>query len=180
LSSERKENGVEPVTELGAYSSPGAEATPWALAAAVLTRAELFWLSTVRPDGRPHVTPLLAVWHADALYFTTGDQERKAQNLRANPRCVGTTGTNTLDGLDVVVEGTASHVTGPAERAALADAYEAKYGSHFTSPDGTWYGLADAIRSGDVLLYRIDPAVVFAFGKGGVSSQTRYRFAPAA
>jgi hypothetical protein len=27
-----------------------------------------------------------------------------------------------------------------------------------TSPDGTWHGLGDAIRTGDVLLFRIDPA----------------------
>jgi hypothetical protein len=179
LTRQRKEIGMadaEPVTELGAYSSPGAVAAPWTQALAVLARAELFWLSTVRPDGRPHVTPLLATWHDGALYFTTGDQERKAHNLRANPQCVATTGTNTLDGLDVVVEGAASHATGVDERAAVAVAYETKYGRHLTSPDGTWHGMSAAIRSGDVLLYRIEPAVAFAFGKGEVYSQTRYRF----
>jgi hypothetical protein len=167
---------IEPVTELGANSSPGAEAIPWALALEMLTRAELFWLSTVRPDGRPHVTPLLGIWHGGALYFTTGDRERKAHNLRANGQCVATTGTNTLDGLDIVVEGTARHVTEPDERYAVADAYERKYARHVTSPDGTWHGLPAAIRSGDALLYRVDPAVGFAFGKGAVYSQTRYRF----
>ena len=49
------------------------------------------WVTTVRPDGRPHVTPLVAVWLDDALYFCTGDDERKARNLRENRSCVMTT-----------------------------------------------------------------------------------------
>lgn len=40
------------------FSSPGAEATPWPRAEENLQQAGVFWISTVRPDGRPHVTPL--------------------------------------------------------------------------------------------------------------------------
>jgi len=32
-----------------------------------LEKAEVFWLSTVRPDGRPHVTPMVSVWLDGAL-----------------------------------------------------------------------------------------------------------------
>jgi Pyridoxamine 5'-phosphate oxidase len=39
-------------------------------------------------DGRPHVTPLVAVWLADAIYFGTGADEQKAHNLRANSHVV--------------------------------------------------------------------------------------------
>jgi hypothetical protein len=52
--------------------------------------------STVRPDGRPHVTPLIAVWHAGALWFATGPEERKARNLAENPSCVLTPGRSDL------------------------------------------------------------------------------------
>ena len=45
----------------------------------------MYWLSTVRPDGRPHVTPLMSVWLEGALYFCTGPDERKAKNLVRNP-----------------------------------------------------------------------------------------------
>ena len=46
----------EPIGELDTdFSSPGATATPWAEARKNLEDAEIFWLSTVRPDGRPHV-----------------------------------------------------------------------------------------------------------------------------
>jgi hypothetical protein len=55
-------------------------------------------------------------------------------------------------------------------------AFESKYGERVTSPDGTWHGLGDAIRTGDVLLFRIDPALGFAFGKGETFSPTRYAF----
>ena len=159
------------------FSSPGAEATPWPVARAQLWEAKLFWLSTVRPDGRPHVTPLLAVWNDNALYFTTGPEERKARNLEQNTHCALTTGRNGIDdGLDLVLEGAAEKVGDPAELHRVAGAYESKYGRHFTAAEGTWAGLGDAIRGGDVLVYRVTPATVLGFGKGNLFSQTRWRF----
>jgi nitroimidazol reductase NimA-like FMN-containing flavoprotein (pyridoxamine 5'-phosphate oxidase superfamily) len=86
----------EPVTELCAFSSPGAVPTKWAQARRGLRDAEVYWLSTVRPDGRPHVTTLLAVWLDGALYFCTGPGERKARNLAQNPHCILMTGRNDL------------------------------------------------------------------------------------
>ena len=72
----------EPTTDLDPrFSSDGATATPWQEARDQLDRAKAYWLSTVRPDGRPHVTTIAAVWLDDALYFTTGVDERKAKNL---------------------------------------------------------------------------------------------------
>ncbi|MEU0937372.1 pyridoxamine 5'-phosphate oxidase family protein [Embleya sp. NPDC005971] len=164
----------EPDTVLGSFSSPDARATPWASALAVIGAAEVFWLSTTRPDGRPHVTPLLAVWSLGAMCFTTGGRERKAQNLDRNPRCVLTTGTNALTGVDVVIEGVASVVDGRSERERAVADFELKYGAHLTSPEGTWYGLGEAVIGGDVRLYRVAPTVGFAFGKLPVASQTRY------
>jgi nitroimidazol reductase NimA-like FMN-containing flavoprotein (pyridoxamine 5'-phosphate oxidase superfamily) len=106
----------EPIAELDPrFSDPDATATPWAEARSQLEDAEIFWLSTVRPDGRPHVTPLIAVWLQDSLWFVTGPTERKAMNLAENPRCVLTTGCNNLsEGLDVVVEGEAVRVVDDA------------------------------------------------------------------
>src|SRR6476661_3755273 len=103
----------EPLTELDVgFSSDGAPPTEWAEGHQHLENAEVFWLSTVRPDGRPHVTPLLAVWYADAMYFCTGSDERKAKNLNRNPNCILTTGRKSLDeSLDVVVEGQVAKVS---------------------------------------------------------------------
>jgi pyridoxine/pyridoxamine 5'-phosphate oxidase len=141
---------------------------------AVIGEAEVFWLSTVRPDGRPHVTPLLAAWSLRGMCFTTGGQERKAHNLEHNPRCVLTTGTNALTGTDVVIEGVASVVHEPPEREQAVADFERKYGTHLTSPEGSWHRLGDAVIAGDTRLYRLAPTVGFAFGKLPISSQTRY------
>ena len=166
----------EPVTELSAFSSDDATATEWTQARGELRDAEVYWLSTVRPDGRPHVTPLLAIWLDGALYFCTGSTERKAKNLAQNPHCVLTTGCNALDGgLDLVVEGEAVRVRDDVELRSIADTYESKYGARLTAPEGTWFGLGNAIRSGDVLVYRVVPSTAFGFGKGKFS-QTRWRF----
>jgi nitroimidazol reductase NimA-like FMN-containing flavoprotein (pyridoxamine 5'-phosphate oxidase superfamily) len=68
---------TEPVTELEPpFSSDVATPTPWAEARERLEESEVYWLSTVRPDGRPYVTPLVAVWLDGALYFCTGPHER--------------------------------------------------------------------------------------------------------
>lgn len=140
-----------------------------------LIAAQVYWLSTVRPDGRPHVTSLLAVWVGSGLYFCTGSGERKAKNLDQNPACVLTTGRNELEGIDLMVEGRAVLVTDEGERGDVAEAYELKYGPRFTEPDGTWFGLGDAIRRGEVLLYRVSPSTAFGFAKGPFG-QTRWRF----
>jgi general stress protein 26 len=166
-----------PATELcGAFSSPGATRTEWPEARAALADAEVYWLSTVRPDGRPHVTPLLAIWLEGALYFCTGPDERKAKNLSANCHCVLTTGSGSLDGLDLVIEGAAKAVSDQAELGRVADTYESKYGRHFAQPDGTWAGLGDAIRRAEVLVYGVAPETGFGFGKEGNFSQTRWSF----
>ena len=166
----------EPATQLSAFSSPGAVPTAWPDARRALRDAELRWLSTVRPGGQPHVTPLVGVWLHGAVYFCTGPEERKAKNLAHNPGCVLTTGRNDLDGLDLVVEGEAVLVNDEAERRRVADTFASKYGSHCASPDGTRAGHGDAIRGGDVLLYRVTSSTAFGFGKGGRYSQTRWRF----
>jgi hypothetical protein len=165
----------EPAVELAtAFSSPEASAPPWVEVRGRFERAPLYWLTTVRPDGRPHVTPLIAVWLDGAVHFTTGPEERKARNLTDNPRVVLTTGTNELDqGLDVVVEGEAENVRDDARLRGIADAYVAKYGEEWRFAVGDGVFVHDA---GVALVFAVAPVTVFAFGKGEPFSQTRYRF----
>jgi nitroimidazol reductase NimA-like FMN-containing flavoprotein (pyridoxamine 5'-phosphate oxidase superfamily) len=166
--------GAVPVAELNAgFSSPGATARPWAEVSDVLTRAGIFWLSTVRGDGRPHVTPLPAVWHEGTLHFCIGDQEQKTRNLAANPRCVLTTGTPELrSGLDVVVEGTAVRVTDPGRLKRLAELWQERHDWPYEVGENGFAG--EAGRT--VLVFGVTPEKVLAFGKGEPFSQTRYRF----
>jgi general stress protein 26 len=134
----------------------------------------MFWLSTVRGDGRPHVAPLPTVWLDGALHFCTGEQEQKAVNLRSNPHCVLSTGANHLqEGLDVVVEGSAVRVTDRDRLERLAALWKSKLDWDFDVADD---GFRDPHSpSGNVLVFGVAPAKALAFGKSPYS-QTRYRF----
>ncbi len=166
--------GKEPVTELDArYGMEGATPTTWAEARRQLEDAELFWVTTVRPDGRPHQTPLIAVWLDGAMYFCTGPDEQKAKNLARNSHCILTTGCNALkEGLDLVVEGDAAKVNDDAELQRVADAYESKYGSewHFDVRDGAFHH-----GPGAAWVFEVPPSTAYGFGKGEYS-HTRWRF----
>jgi nitroimidazol reductase NimA-like FMN-containing flavoprotein (pyridoxamine 5'-phosphate oxidase superfamily) len=156
------------------FSDPEAGPTPWSDAEQALEQAELYWLTTVRADGRPHVTPLIGVVVDGATHFCTGLREQKARNLEHSNQVALTTGTNTwAQGLDVVVEGAAVRVTDRDTLQRLADAYETKYGSvwHFDVGD-------DAFGTGEdaAAVFRIEPAKVMAFAKEP-HAQTTYRFA---
>src|SRR5918999_3790400 len=163
----------EPIAKFDSrFSAPDAGPTPWPEAARALEQAQLYWLTTVRADGRPHVTPLIGLMHDDAPHFCTGLREQKARNLEHSSQVALTTGNNTwAQGLDVVVEGTARRVSDRDTLQRLADAYEAKYGSfwHFDVGDGVFGEGEDAAA-----VFRIEPGKVLAFAKEP-HGQTTYR-----
>jgi nitroimidazol reductase NimA-like FMN-containing flavoprotein (pyridoxamine 5'-phosphate oxidase superfamily) len=140
-----------------------------------LEQAELFWIATVRADGRPHVTPVVAVWYDRALHFCTGAGEQKALNLEGNPNVALTTGTaDWKTGVDIVVEGRAEKVTDRDRLTELAAAWRSKWDGRwnfdadergFTHHDGT--SVAE--------VYAVHPTRAFAFGKAP-ASHTTYRF----
>jgi hypothetical protein len=113
-----------------------------------------------------------------AMYFCTGESERKAKNLGSNPNCVLTTGCNALDeGLDMVVEGEATTVSDDAQLRRVAGTFNSKYVARegakvwdFAVHDGVFL-----VDGGACLLYEVRPTTVFGFAKGEFS-QTRWRF----
>jgi general stress protein 26 len=163
----------EPIAELNpAFSEPGATGRPWADVAKVLADSEMFWLSTVRRDGRPHVTPIPTVWADGLLHFASGSHEQKTRNIEAEPRCILTTGTNQLKGgLDVVVEGTAVRVAGTPKLEALAALWKSKLDWDF-EVIGDGFGDAEGRHA---LVFALEPTKVLAFGKAPYT-QTRFRF----
>jgi general stress protein 26 len=174
----------EPVAELHAdFSSRGATATPWREVVAVLERAEIFWISTVRADGRPHVTPLPAMWLDGALHFSTGLDEQKGRNLRRNPNCILTTGNNLYrHGLDVIVEGRAERVTDHPTLERLAELWLAKLEWPYDVVEGGFRHRTEgpqpetADREAVVPVFAVRPSKVLSFGRGERFAQTRYRF----
>jgi nitroimidazol reductase NimA-like FMN-containing flavoprotein (pyridoxamine 5'-phosphate oxidase superfamily) len=158
-------------------SDPDAVPAGWDETRKLLETAELFWISTVRADGRPHVTPLVAVWLDGAIHFHTGAEEQKAANLRANPHVVLTTGCNRWDaGLDVVVEGDAVRVSDEDTLQRLAEVWATKW-------DGRWQL---AVRDGGFSnvnahdwpsqVFSVTPTKIFAHAKGDPFGATSHKF----
>jgi general stress protein 26 len=160
------------------YSDPDAQPVSWADTQSILSSAQLFWISTVRADGRPHVTPLIAAWYDGALYFHTGSGEQKFKNLTVHPQVILTTGANTWDtGIDVIVEGIAAIVTDEVVLRKVAELFatqwdgrwqlEMRDGRYRNHDDGNeWYGE----------VFQVTPTKVFAHSKGDPFGQTRHLF----
>jgi Pyridoxamine 5'-phosphate oxidase len=72
--------------------------TPWTRARGHVEEATAtYWLATVRPNGTPHVMPVLAVWANGGLFFCAGEGTRKARNFALDSRCVVTVEEEPLD-----------------------------------------------------------------------------------
>ena len=78
------------------------------------------WLTTIDPDGGPHVTGIGALWRAGTFWFETGPQTRKGRNLARDPRCAVSLATREFD---LVLQGRAERVTDPGTVATMAAAW---------------------------------------------------------
>jgi hypothetical protein len=157
--------------KLDARFSEATEPTEWPQVNRTLEAAELYWLTTVRKDGRPHSAPLVGVWVDRTFVFCTGPAEQKARNLEHHSMVTVVTGTNTWQaGLDAVVEGTVQRVTGRPNLTALADVYRAKYGDDWN------FAVDDEVFDPDDVcahVFRVTPTKVLAFAKAP-HGQTRF------
>jgi pyridoxine/pyridoxamine 5'-phosphate oxidase len=132
------------------------------------------WLSTVRPDGRPHVAAVGALWVDGKFYFTSGAGTRKSRNLAANPNCVLSM---TLPDLDLVVEGRASTVTDQATLERLAQRYAAQ-GWPARAADGALTAEFSAPSAGPPpwQLYVVTAVVAFGVATAKPYGAMRWRF----
>ena len=102
----------------------GDVAAAWARAIEQIAGAHDYWISTTRPDGRPHAMPVWGVWVDGALLFGTDRKSQKGRNIAANAAIVA----HLESGDDVVVlEGMAEEVTDAALLGRYIEAYDAKY-----------------------------------------------------
>jgi PPOX class probable F420-dependent enzyme len=148
-----------------ACRSSGIGATPWSEVASTLEGAELYWLTTVRADGRPHVTPLIGVWHDDALWFSSSLESRKAVNLAHDGRCVLTTDDARNP---VIVEGDAERVDDRDVLASFNDAVNEKYDTSYS------VDFYDPATNG---VWRVRPSWAFGLvGHDFTGSPTRWEF----
>ena len=91
-----------------------------------LEQEPVVWLSTVRPDGRPHLVPIWFWWDGDALLVFSKPNAQKIRNLRARPSVMLALG-DAEDDFDVgMIEGTAELLERPT-RALLPPGHLRKY-----------------------------------------------------
>jgi PPOX class probable F420-dependent enzyme len=90
-------------------------------------RAEpIIWLSSVRPDGRPHLVPVWFWWDGAAILIFSKPASQKVRNLRHSPQVM-----LALDSADegediVLLEGQAELLGDDAPRSTLPE-YAEKY-----------------------------------------------------
>ena len=125
-----------------------------------MVAARNYWVATVRPDGRPHMTPVWGLWVDMAFYFGSGSQTRKAHNLAKNPHVAVHPESDDV----VILEGVVEMVTNPdpalAERVFAAST--AKYGTGSRDIEGS---------------YVIRPHTAFARTRSGFpNTATRWKF----
>ncbi|UPV99653.1 pyridoxamine 5'-phosphate oxidase family protein [Halorussus gelatinilyticus] len=124
----------------------------WEFVASRMADDRTYWLSTTRPDGRPHARPVWGVWVDDRFHCGGGERTRWVRNLAANPEVA----VHRESGEAVViVEGTAERIdeeTADPERIERIDAaYDEKYGIRHGTP-------FFAVRPETVLAWRDYPA----------------------
>lgn len=158
------------------YSDEKATAVPWTDAEARLAAAEVAWVVTVRPDGRPHATPMVPVFDGGKVYFHTGSTEVKRANLRAHPHVLVLAGDTAWDnGFDVAVEGSAVEVTDDTSLRRVAELYRGRW-------DGRWKldvrdgAVVSEDSANQLVVFEVTPAKARGHAKGDPFGQTNYGF----
>jgi Pyridoxamine 5'-phosphate oxidase len=127
-------------------ATTGLKSWPWAVER--LQKSHNYWISTSRPDGRPHLMVVWGVWWEDAFWFSTGRRTRKARNIAAQTACA--IGTEHADEA-VIVEGIAREITDQDVWKALAEPYDRKYGG----------SLMPLLESSQGTIFRVLPCTAF-------------------
>lgn len=127
-------------------------------AAKLIAHERVCRVATAGSDGRPHLVPVVHVLAGDKIYFGSGDDGRKVQNLRENPRIAITIDLYSEDWSQlrgVMVQGTVRIIErGPRFKQARARLY-AKYPQ---------YPKAAALSPSDSAIVEVTPTHVFTWG----------------
>ena len=88
-----------------------------------LETAQNIWFASVRPDGRPHLTPVWFAWASGRLYVSIDPEGVKSRNIAQNSQVV----LALEDGLHpVICEGKAAPLDSPPPEEVL-DIFMQKY-----------------------------------------------------
>jgi PPOX class probable F420-dependent enzyme len=145
----------------------GSGLLPWSWADARLSASHDYWLATVGPDGRPHVTPVWGVWREGTVWVSTSPGSRKARDLAANPKVSITTDDPREP---VVVDGEAERVTISPDATADVEAFTAAMNDKYEPDYSVDFFASNAC-------FRIRPRTVFGLVESDfLGSPTRWTF----
>lgn len=131
------------------------------------------WLTTINPDGSPHVTAVGVVQYGGSWYFTSGPVTRKSRNLARDRRCVVSVAT---DPFDLVIDGAAERVTDAVELGSIADAFvESGWPAEVAGDALTAEYSAQSAGPAPWHAYRVEPSTVFALGTSEPFGATKFR-----
>ncbi|MGZ5292321.1 MAG: pyridoxamine 5'-phosphate oxidase family protein [Actinomycetota bacterium] len=158
---------MDPIVEpLALPEGYGTATTPlaWEVVRRRLEEPLNYWLSTTRPDGRPHAVPSDGVWFADTWYFGGAPETVHMRNLTTNPRAVLHLGDGSWA---VIVEGRARPAEVNEALARSIAAAGAKYEPLGYAPTPQEYtgGRAWALEATSVMAWTVYP-----------TDATRFRF----
>src|SRR5690348_4255529 len=96
-------------------------------------RAEpMIWLSSVRPDGRPHLAPVWFLWDGEHILIYSQPGKQKVRNIQHSHHVVLALDTADEGGDVVIIEGTAE-LLDPAGPTMNLSAFVEKYAEHMQS-----------------------------------------------
>ena len=140
---------------------------PWKWAEDRLKKSRQYWIATTRPDGRPHVMVVWALWMDGVLYFSTGKDSRKAKNLAVNPNC---TMCNENAAEAVILEGAVEAERNVERIREFVKIYEKKYKFPLGEMGENMIALKDPV-------FLLRPKVAFGFWeKKFAPTATRWMF----
>ncbi len=137
---------------------------PWGKVDAWLRGFRSIWVSTTRPDTRPHSVPVWYLWDGENIYFASNKSSQKAKNLTTQREVVVHAG----DGDDVIIlEGTTEIVTDPCEWQQINNAYMEKYVDPYSGAKAT---IAETDN-----LYRVNVKRIMSWEYGVVDTRTDWK-----
>jgi len=157
----------------------GLPVVPWARALEALESRdqrvnETWFLATTRPDGRPHLAGVGAVWDDGKVYVVSGPGTRKSRNLAGQPVCSIAV---SRPGLDLVIEGRAERVTDVATLQRLAQRYaDGGWPARVEDRALTYDYSAPSAGPPPWYLYAITPTTVYGVLASEPGGATRWRF----
>jgi len=139
---------------------------PWNKIDLWLQEYRTIWLSTTRPDTRPHCVPVWFWWENSKsdVYISIHRDSVKAGNLAYQPAVI----LNAGNGDDtIILEGIAHSVMDEEEMTRINESWQSKYVDPYS-------GARASLTDGTV--YRIEVHHIMAWEYGSVNTRTDWHF----